>query len=100
LKENLFTESLLKSLNPITKYELAGVNCASKKTLQFYSVFYESIKNKACKLFLERQRKTPKMGVRQPADYHFWGERNAVNGVFIETLNKVFAYSILIVSCF
>jgi len=26
LKENLFTESLLKSLNPITKYKLASVN--------------------------------------------------------------------------
>jgi len=26
------------------------------------------------------------MGVRQPADYHFWGERNAVIGVFLETL--------------
>jgi len=24
------------------------------------------------------------MGVRQPADDHFWGERNAVIGVFLE----------------
>jgi len=26
------------------------------------------------------------MGVRQPADDHFWGERNAVIELFLETL--------------
>jgi len=29
------------------------------------------------------------MGVRQPADDHFWGERNAVIDVFLEALNRI-----------
>jgi len=34
------------------------------------------------------------MGVRQPADDHFWGERNAVIGVFLETRIMAIAFEI------
>jgi len=36
--------------------------------------------------FLSESEKLLKMGVRQPADDHFWGEHNAVIGVFLETI--------------
>jgi len=45
--------------------------------------------NKACELFLERQRKTPKNGSLLFVNDHFWGERNAVIGVFLVTRTNV-----------
>jgi len=45
---------------------------------------------------LERQRKTPKNGSLLLVNDHFWGERNAVIGVFLETLvNNSFTCAIV-----